>query len=77
LTKRVELTLYGRAALHLGFPQAPPEHAMSRDVDAVLWLGQAEELQEKTNFWEAIERVNQELSDQELSSEPCGDSSPL
>jgi len=50
---------------------------MSRDVDAVLWLGQAEELQEKTNFWEAIERVNQELSDQELSSEPCGDSSPL
>jgi hypothetical protein len=66
LTARVELTLYGRAALHLGFPQAPPEHAMSRDVDAVLWLGQAEELQETTNFWEAIERVNQQLSDQEL-----------
>lgn len=66
LTSKVELTLYGRAALHLGFPNAPKEHALSRDVDAVLWLGQAEELGEKTNFWDAIEHVNQELADQEL-----------
>ena len=28
--------------------------------------GQAEALNEKTNFWEAIEHVNQELADQEL-----------
>ncbi|MBT7065316.1 MAG: hypothetical protein HN919_03360 [Verrucomicrobia bacterium] len=66
LTSRVELTLYGRAALHLGFSDAPKEHALSRDVDAVLWLGQAEALNEETNFWEAIEHVNQELADQEL-----------
>ena len=66
LTSRVDLTLYGRAALHLGFPDAPKEHALSRDVDAVLWLGQAEELNEKTNFWQAIEHVNQALADQEL-----------
>jgi hypothetical protein len=66
LTSRIDLTLYGRAALHLGFPSAPEEHALSRDVDAVLWLGQAEELSEKTNFWNAIEHVNQELADQEL-----------
>ena len=66
LTSKVELTLYGRAALHLGFPDAPKEYALSRDVDAVLWLGQAEELGEKTNFWDAIEHVNQELADQEL-----------
>lgn len=66
LTSRIDLTLYGRAALHLGFPSAPKEHALSRDVDAVLWLGQAEELSEKTNFWNAIEHVNQKLADQEL-----------
>lgn len=66
LTSRIDLTLYGRAALHLGFPDAPKEHALSRDVDAVLSLGQAEALNEKTNFWEAIERVNEELADQEL-----------
>ena len=66
LTSRIELTLYGRAALHLGFPEAPEEHALSRDIDAVLWLGQAEELNETTNFWQAIEHVNQDLADQEL-----------
>ena len=66
LTSRIDLTLYGRAALHLGFLQSPEEHALSRDVDAVFWLGQAEELNENTNFWTAIEEVNEELADQEL-----------
>ncbi|MGD0649610.1 MAG: hypothetical protein ABSA97_00450 [Verrucomicrobiia bacterium] len=66
LNAPVELTLYGRAALALGFAQPPAEFALSRDVDAVLWLGQAEELKQHTNFWEAIEQVNEELADQEL-----------
>lgn len=51
LTSRIDLTLYGRAALHLGFPQSPKEHGLSHDVDAVFWVGQAEELNEKSNFW--------------------------
>ena len=62
----VELTLYGRAALYLGFPDSPPETAMSRDVDAVMWLGQAEELADRTNFWDVIEEVNTLFADQEL-----------
>ena len=66
LNASVELTLYGRAALLLGFADAPQEYALSRDVDAVMWLGQAEELAESTNFWEAIEEVNREFRDQEL-----------
>ena len=66
LTSKVDLTLYGRAALHLGFPDSSDEQALSRDVDAVLWLGQAEELNETTNFWDAIEQVNNELADREL-----------
>ena len=66
LSGTVELTLYGRAALHLGFPNPLPEYALSLDVDAVMWIGQAEELAERTNFWSVIEQVNALYADQEL-----------
>lgn len=66
LTNPVELTLYGRAALHLGFASPPTEYALSRDIDAVLWIGQAEAMAESGNFWEAIEEVNRLFADQEL-----------
>jgi hypothetical protein len=62
LDSKVDLTLYGRAALHLGLPNAPEEVAYSRDVDAVLWMGQAETLAETTNFWEALEMTNDALA---------------
>jgi len=62
----VELTLYGRAAFILGFEDAPKEFARSKDIDAVLWVGQADELARTTNFWEAVEEVNREFRDQEL-----------
>ena len=58
----VELTLYGRAAIQLGFDKPPAEAALSRDVDAVLWLGQAEELEASTNFWEAVDEINREFA---------------
>lgn len=66
LSDRVELTLYGRAALHLGFQDPPPDYALSRDVDAVMWIGQAEELVDRTNFWPVIDQVNALFADQEL-----------
>lgn len=66
LATSVELTLYGRAALSLGFDNPPQEFALSRDVDAVLWMGQAEMLLETSNFWEAVNEVNEALTDQEL-----------
>ena len=66
LHANVELTLYGRAALQLGFEQPLEEFAMTRDVDAVLWKGQPEELLAETDFWEAVEKTNAALSDQEL-----------
>jgi hypothetical protein len=62
----VELTLYGRAAFALGFPDAPDDYAWSKDVDAVLWLGQAELLDPPCNFWEALDVVNQELTEEGL-----------
>lgn len=66
LSGSVELTLYGRAALHLGFHPQETDYALSRDVDAVLWLGQAEQLVKSTNFWDVINEVNALFADQEL-----------
>jgi KTSC domain len=66
LNGAVELTLYGRAALALGFEGSPEEFAASKDIDAIFWIGQAEELLEKTNFWEAIEEVNEEFKEDGL-----------
>ena len=66
LTASVELTLYGRAALYLGFADPLEDYALTHDVDAVFWIGQAQALDETTNFWQAVETVNKELSDQEL-----------
>lgn len=66
LNAPVELTLYGRAALQLGFADPLPEYALSRDVDAVLWIGQAEELAETSNFWEAVEDVNRLYAERDL-----------
>lgn len=66
LDETVDLTLYGRAALHLGFPNPPREYALSRDIDAVLWIGQAEALAAGGNFWTVIEDVNRLFADQEL-----------
>lgn len=62
LTSDVELTLYGRAALLLGYGNAPAEYALSCDVDAVMWIGQAEELSETTDFWDAVDKVNADLA---------------
>ena len=62
LAQTVDLTLYGRAALQLGFDDPPEEFSQSLYVDAVLAMGQAEELLESTNFWEALERTNDTLA---------------
>jgi len=66
LTSPVELTLYGKAALLLGFENTPAEFGYSRDVDAVLWMGQAEELDRSTNFWDALEQLNDDLGEDGL-----------
>lgn len=65
IDRAIELTLYGRAALALGFENAPPEYFQSKDVDVVLWLRQGEELLEHTNFWDVVQEVNEEFRDQE------------
>jgi len=66
LSTTIDITLFGRAALQLGFDHPLPDYALSHDVDAVLWLGQAEELNSTTNFWSAVEAVNSELAGSDL-----------
>jgi len=66
LNKPVELTLYGRAAFVLGFKNAPKEFALSKDIDVILSIGQADDLARTTNFWDAIDEVNREFRDQEF-----------
>jgi hypothetical protein len=56
------LTIYGRAALQLGFtpPQAGAD--LSLDVDAILPSQQSIELETDYSFWEALDVTNAELS---------------
>jgi hypothetical protein len=57
----VRLVLYGRAALQLGFNDPPQETAESKDVDAIIPLGDLEGLSANGEFWDAQEATNREL----------------
>ncbi|PYI87732.1 MAG: hypothetical protein DME26_05250 [Verrucomicrobia bacterium] len=61
LASLAEITLFGRSALALGFPQAPNHFHNTQDVDGILpmpWLDPADAHQD---FWQAVERTNAEL----------------
>jgi hypothetical protein len=66
LATRTEINLFGRAALALGFPDAPAVFQNTRDVDAILsfeWLGAEDE---NVDFWLAQQKTNAELSNDDL-----------
>lgn len=66
LTAPAELTLFGRAALALGYAPAPATFATTQDVDAILpipWLAAGDE---NLDFWEAQQRTNAELESEGL-----------
>jgi hypothetical protein len=58
----VELTLYGRAALALGFPSHEPRHETTQDVDAIIPLAQLDRLRADDQFWAARDATNAELA---------------
>jgi hypothetical protein len=62
----VRLILYGRAALQLGFSEPPPEVAKSKDVDAIIPIGDLESLSADERFWDAQEATNAELKSRGL-----------
>lgn len=61
LDHEVSLVLYGRAALCLGFPDAPAGFGTTQDVDGIVRLSQLPALMEDDGFWEAQERANRSL----------------
>ena len=62
----VELTLYGRAALALGFPAHEPRHETTQDVDAIIPLAQLDALRADEQFWDARDATNAELAERGL-----------
>ncbi|HXG47036.1 MAG TPA: hypothetical protein VNO52_05380 [Methylomirabilota bacterium] len=66
LTAPAELTIFGRAALALGYADSPATFATTQDVDAILplsWLAAADA---NLDFWQAQQRTNAELEPQGL-----------
>jgi hypothetical protein len=61
LDHATRLVLYGRAALQLGFTDPPREVAESKDVDAIIPLGDLDGLSTDESFWDAQEAANREL----------------
>jgi hypothetical protein len=58
LAKPTEITLFGRAALALGYAPSPIAFAATHDVDAILPLSWLEAEDENLDFWEAQQRTN-------------------
>jgi hypothetical protein len=61
LTQPAEITIFGRAALALGFPNSPAAFATTHDVDAILPLGWLAAEDENMDFWQAQQKTNVEL----------------
>ena len=61
LTKPAEITIFGRAALALGFPNSPATFATTHDVDAILPLSWLAAEEQNLDFWQAQQKTNAEL----------------
>lgn len=66
LTATAELTLFGRAALALGYPGGPATFATTQDVDAILPLSWLASEDQNLDFWNAQQRTNAELEPEGL-----------
>jgi hypothetical protein len=61
LTMPAELTLFGRSALALGYPQVPSHFCNTQDVDGILPVAWFQPPDEHEDFWRAVQRTNLEL----------------
>jgi hypothetical protein len=66
LAERAEITIFGRSALALGFPDGPDIFATTHDVDAILPLSWLAAEDENLDFWQAQQRTNLELEPEGL-----------
>ncbi len=61
LTAPVEITLFGRSALALGYAEAPGHFHNTQDVDCILPLAWLRPPNTHEDFWQAVQRTNIEL----------------
>lgn len=57
----IDLVIYGRAALSLGFDPAPVECHTTQDVDAIISFSQLSKIMDDHRFWDALEKANKSL----------------
>lgn len=62
LSRASEITVFGRAALALGFQGSPAAFATTHDVDAILPLSWLEAEDQNLDFWNAQQKTNAELA---------------
>ncbi len=62
----VELIIYGRSAIALGFDNAPAETLKTLDIDAIVRMDSIPAFEADDNFWEAKDRVNEQFEDKGL-----------
>jgi hypothetical protein len=66
LAAPAEITLFGRAALSLGYAGSGSAFAATHDVDAILPLPWLEAANENLDFWQAQQATNAELEPEGL-----------
>jgi hypothetical protein len=59
----LELIVYGRSALALGYPNPPSDFLATLDVDAILPSKYLQAIEANDDFWEAQDRVNAIFAD--------------
>lgn len=62
----VQLVVYGRAAIALGFDNPPNAVKLTLDVDGIIPISQIEAFRADSNFWNAQEATNRELQKEGL-----------
>lgn len=66
LDHEIRLVLYGRAAIVLGYPNAPADLARTLDVDVIVPESDAGRLAADENFWASQEAANRALEKEGL-----------
>jgi hypothetical protein len=66
LSAEAELTIFGRAALALGYSDSPVAFAATHDVDAILSLSWLSAEDQNVDFWLAQQQTNAELGPEGL-----------
>lgn len=66
LDHRVNLVLYGRSAVWLGFENPPPAVGATKDVDAIIRMSQLDELVNDEQFWDSRDAVNVQFKGEDM-----------